>query len=373
MRILHFFKTYWPDTFGGVERSINAIAETTASGGAVHQILALSNNPHDDPLHFNGQTVHQAKRHLAISSTDISFNCLGTLKHLAAESDLIHLHFPWPFMDMMYFMANTGKPTIVTYHADALANPVLEACYAPLRNRFLSSVDAIVPTSENYLASSAVLPRFIDKTRVIPLGLDPASYPQASQSRMQLWQQRLGNRFFLFVGVLRHYKGLNILLEAAGQTAANFVIAGAGPSEAELISTKQRLGLDNVHFVGSIDEEDKIALLSLCAGFIFPSNKRSEAYGLSLMEAAMMGKPMISCEIGTGTSFVNLNNVTGLVVPPNDPRALAHAVNRLDGDASLRHQFGSAARMRFDAELQATTMGDRYLDLYREVLGETAH
>ena len=83
MRILHFFKTYWPDTFGGVERSINAIAETTASGGAVHQILALSNNPHDDPLHFNGQTVHQAKRHLAISSTDISFNCLGNILRVA--------------------------------------------------------------------------------------------------------------------------------------------------------------------------------------------------------------------------------------------------------------------------------------------------
>nr|WP_246673258.1 glycosyltransferase [Mesorhizobium sp. B2-4-14] len=66
-----------------------------------------------------------------------------------------------------------------------------------------------------------------------------------------------------------------------------------------------------------------MALLHNCLGFIFRSNQRSEAYGLSLAEAAMCGKPMISCEVGTGTSYVNKAGETGLVVPPSDPERLA--------------------------------------------------
>src|SRR5690606_23534758 len=86
------------------------------------------------------------------------------------------------------------------------------------------------------------------------------------------------------------------------------------------------LGVHNIHFLGQLSEEDKTVLLMLCYAFVFPSHLRSEAFGLSLLEAAMFGKPMISCEIGTGTSYINYMNNTGYVVPPADSLALANAM-----------------------------------------------
>ncbi len=370
MRILHFYKTYWPETFGGVERTINALAVATSSKHVSHSVLTLSDNPASSPQTFNQQTIHQVKRHFSIASTDFSLTGLRPLKRLCEEADIVQLHYPWPYMDLMYFAARINKPTIVTYHADAMASSLLETVYAPLKRQFLRKVTRIVPTSPNYLDSSADLQPFRNKTQVIPLGLEPESYPEPDPAKITSWAARIKGLFFLFVGVLRHYKGLHVLLRAAKKTNAKIVIAGSGFCEDELRQMKEQLGLDNVLFIGQLEEADKIALLRLCTGFVFPSNKRSEAFGLSLAEAAMMGKPLISCEIGTGTSFVNLDGVTGLVVPPDNPDALSKAMNRLVEDAELSQSMGMAAKQRFDSELNAKRMGARYLELYEKVLRE---
>ena len=82
-------------------------------------------------------------------------------------------------------------------------------------HRFLSSVDRIISTSPNYLETSEVLSHYMDKTDVIPIGLDRAHYSMASDDRLEYWRHRVGGKkFFLFVGVMRYYKGLFVLLEA---------------------------------------------------------------------------------------------------------------------------------------------------------------
>ncbi|TIU86262.1 MAG: glycosyltransferase, partial [Mesorhizobium sp.] len=116
-----------------------------------------------------------------------------------------------------------------------------------------------------------------------------------------------------------------------------------------------------------IAEPRKMALLRNCLGFVFPSNQRSEAYGLSLAEAAMCGKPMISCEIGTGTSYVNKAGRTGLVVPPSDPTQLAEAINRLVERPTEAANWGRAARERYARLFTADRMGKSYAELYRQL------
>ncbi len=216
--------------------------------------------------------------------------------------------------------------------------------YRPLMNRFLGDVDRIVATSDNYVRTSPVLPRFSDKVDVIPLGLDEGDYPRAPATLLQSWRERFPRPFFLFVGVLRYYKGLQYLLRAAQGLAADIVIIGEGPMEAQLQNEAKALSLDNVHFLGKKSDLDKAALLELCKAFVFPSHLRSEAYGLSLIEAAMFAKPMISCEIGTGTSFVNQHQVTGLVVPPADAVELKRAMEVLLGDPEKAGQIWSKTR-----------------------------
>ena len=282
-----------------------------------------------------------------------------------ARADIVHYHFPWPFMDLLHVLHPPGKPTIVTYHSDIVKQKLLLRLYKPLMHRFLSNVDRIVATSPNYLESSETLQRYRDKTEIIPIGLDEADYPRAPEELKGRWKARFPKPFFLFVGVLRYYKGLHTLIEAAKDVDADILIVGEGPVEGELKAQAVRADLTNVHFLGAVSDLDKAALLELCTTFVFPSHLRSEAYGLSLVEAAMFGKPMISCEIGTGTSFVNKDGETGIVVPPEDAGALAGAMTLLSKDGGVSDSCGKRAALRYTNELRADLMVTRYLNLYQ--------
>nr|AIA85260.1 Glycos_transf_1 [uncultured Pseudomonas sp.] len=111
-----------------------------------------------------------------------------------------------------------------------------------------------------------------------------------------------------------------------------------------------------------------MALLQLCRAVVFPSHLRSEAFGVTLLEGAMHGKPLISTEIGTGTSYVNEHNVTGLTVAPSDPTALRTAMDTLAGDPALAARFGQAARLRFETHFTAREMARQYVELYQTLI-----
>ncbi len=239
-------------------------------------------------------------------------------------------------------------------------------------SRFLHSVDRIVAASPNYFSTSDVLRQYREKTRVITYGLDKDGYPKPATQRLEHWREKLGPRFFLFVGVMRYYKGLHILLDALQGTDYPVVIVGAGPLQAELYAQAAALGLRNVHFLGRVDDEDKVALLQLSYAMVFPSHLRSEAFGISLLEGAMYGKPMISSEIGTGTSYINIHGETGLVVPPSQPAAFRQAMRWLWEHPQQAEEMGRNAEARYRQLFTAEEMGRRWSELYRELLEEKA-
>jgi glycosyltransferase involved in cell wall biosynthesis len=159
------------------------------------------------------------------------------------------------------------------------------------------------------------------------------------------------------------------LLEAARGCDYPIVILGSGPLESELRAQAEALGLCNVHFLGWQSDEDKVALLTLCTAMVFPSHLRSEAFGVALVEGTMYGKPMISCEIGTGTTFVNIAGETGLVVPPADAVALREAMRTLWDQPLLAAEMGQRARLRFEQVFTAKAMLASYSELYKSLLG----
>jgi rhamnosyl/mannosyltransferase len=370
MRVLHFYKTYKPDSMGGVEELIGQICSGAAKRGVTSDVLTLSRDT--STVDFGDHLHHRAKLDVEIASSAFSLSAFRRFRELAEHADLIHYHFPWPFADIVHFASRVHKPSIVTYHSDIVRQKVLLQFYKPLRDRFLASVDKIVATSPNYLATSDVLQRYRDKVEVIPIGLDETSYAAPTDEKLRYWRERAGPKFFLFVGNLRYYKGLHVLLDALPGTDFRVVIVGSGPVEQELRAQAERLKLNNVDFVGPVADDDKIALLTLCHALTFPSHLRSEAFGISLLEAAMFGKAMISTEIGTGTSYVNVDGETGLVVPASDPGALREAMGRLWGDEVLTAKLGKRARERFEAKFTAGKMVDAYVDLYRRLIHSSA-
>ena len=370
IKVLHFYKTYYPTSMGGIEQVINQIARSTVSLGVNTEVLSLSATKVERTVEINGHLAHRARMSFEIASTGFSCSAFLRFAQLAKQADIIHYHFPWPFMDLVHFATRIRKPTIVTYHSDIIRQKKLLKLYRPLKNRFLASVDKIVATSPNYFETSEVLAQYRHKTEVIPIGLDKSTFPIPSTQLMDKWRRQLGDRFFLFVGALRYYKGLHILIDALREVDYPVIIVGAGLVELELKEHASQLGLKNIHFLGALPEEDKVALFKLCYAVVFPSHLRSEAFGISLLEGAMYGKPLISSEIGTGTSYININQQTGLVVPPGDATSLAQAMRFLWENPSIAQTLGEQAEKRYLELFTAELMARRYVDVYNNLLSE---
>jgi rhamnosyl/mannosyltransferase len=353
---------------GGVEQVIHQIASGASRLGVDIDVLSLTNEGESSVQVMDGYTLHRVPINFSIASMGVSFAAISAFKTLAAKADVIHYHFPWPFMDVVHFLVGIKKPTVVTYHSDIVRQRFLLKLYRPLKRFFLKDVDAIVASSPNYVMSSELLGRYRDKVRVIPFGLNKGAVTKPSKGLIEQWKAQLGSRFFLFVGVLRYYKGIDVLVEAARGVDFPIVIVGDGPEAQHLKKQVADFGLRNVHFLGAVSDLDKAALMTLCTGFVFPSHLRSEAFGIALLEAAMYGKPMVSCEIGTGTTFINVANETGLVIPPNDAKALRTAMQYLWSHPEEALNMGKSASQRYQALFTSDKMVKAYVSLYHELL-----
>jgi len=368
LRILHAYRTYFPHTQGGLEEVIRQICLNAQPLGAESRVLALSPpSAHKRVIRRAEGRVYLAKRSLEIASCTMSWSALGYFRKLVEWADVIHYHHPWPFADFLHFVTRVKKPTVLTYHSDIVRQKVLGMLYSPFMKRFLADVDRIVCTSENYFATSDVLSRFSEKVEVIPIGVNERSNPQPDEPTLQRVASRYGRDFFLFVGVLRYYKGLHILLDAIKNAPYRVIIVGSGPTEQELKKQAETLRLNNVVFTGYLPDVEKISLFQLCRGVVFPSYMRSEAFGVTLLEGAIYGKPLISTEVGSGTSHVNVDGLTGVVVPPGSPRALREAMDQLHYRPDVARLMGKRARERYEQLFTGQLMGRRYFDLYTEL------
>ena len=368
MRVLHFYKTSFPDTMGGIEQVINQIARGANKFGVKTDVLSLTPERVPRVIEIDGYLAHRAKLDFQIVSTGFSVSSFLRFAQLAKKADVIHYHFPWPFMDVVHFACKVKKPTLVTYHSDIVRPKRLLKLYRPLQLKFLGDMSRIVATSPNYLATSDILAKYKHKVIIIPIGLDKTTYPEPSIEKLVYWRDMFGPKFFLFVGVLRYYKGLHILIEAAQGVDYPIVVVGAGPIEEELKVQVAQLKLRNIHFLGHVQDEDKVALLILCYCVLFPSHLRSEAFGISLLEGAMYGKPMISSEIGTGTTFINIADETGLVVSPSDPIVMRQAMRYLWEHPEKAAEMGRRAEERYWRHFTADQMVRSYVDLYGDLV-----
>ncbi|WP_437615208.1 glycosyltransferase family 4 protein [Erwinia sp. V71] len=369
INVLHFFKTYYPNTYGGIEQVIFQICEGAAQHGVNSIVEYVSPSGDSDIECFHHHKIVRDHQFFDVASTPFSISSIRKFKKLAESADIIHYHFPYPFSDVLHFICGVNKPTVVSYHSDIIKQKYLLKLYKPLMNKFLGSVTAIVATSPNYLATSETLRKFDYKASVIPIGIDESHYRVSDKINIEKWRSFLPERFFLFIGNLRYYKGLNTLIDAMGENEdIDVVIIGSGPLDKELKEKVAERKIDNIHFLGALPDEDKNTLLELCYGIVFPSQLRTEAFGITLLEGAMYGKPLISCEIGTGTSFINIHRETGLVIKPSDPKELSNAMKFIWENKDISQEMGNNAKKRFFELFTADKMVGKYVELYKECL-----
>jgi rhamnosyl/mannosyltransferase len=366
MRILHIYKDYHP-VLGGIENNLRQLARTQAAWG--HEVTVLVTNPQGARTTVGieeGVRVIRAARLATLASTPLSPALIGQIGR--QRPDITHLHFPYPIGEIGQLLCGRGRPTVITYHSDVVRQAGILRLYAPVLRRVLARADRILVSSPAYRDSSPYLRPLAARCTVVPIGIEYDRFATPRPDEAARWRARYPGPLLLFVGRLRYYKGLNYLLAAMVEIPATLLIAGDGPEAPALRAQAQALGVaGRVHFLGDVAEADLPGLYQAADVFVLPSSRRSEAYGIALLEAMAAGVAVISTELGTGTSWLNRHGETGLVVPPCDPVTLAAALRELLTDEERRRHLAEAAQTRaaaFDLKHQVAQV----LAVYEEVL-----
>ena len=187
---------------------------------------------------------------------------------------------------------------------------------------------------------------------VVPNGVDTARFATPRVARPMTTAITIAN--------LRAEKGHDVLIEAIGALGADcpelrFVFVGDGPCRTKLEQLAAQRGVGHrVRFLG--ERDDVPALLAAADLFVLPS--RTEAFPNSVMEAMAAGLPVIASGVGGILELVE-DGVSGVLVPPGDPIALARAIAHVAGDpagaAATGHRAYERARDRFSMEQMVST------------------
>lgn len=372
MRVLYLYKDYYP-ILGGIENHIKMLAEGLHARGQEVQVLVTNTSRKTVTETLNDVPVIKTGRQLNISSAPVSLAFYPWLHRLEQDTDIAHAHMPYPPGELGQLLFGRSRRFVVTYHSDIVRQRVLGALYRPFLWQVLRRARLIAAATPVHVQSSPFLRRYAEKCRIIPYGIDlqPFTLEPSRAATVAAWRARFGNRpLLLFVGRLRHYKGIGTLIEAMRQVdGAHAVIVGVGQMEDQWRGLADQAALlDRITFVGELSDDEVIGLYHAASIFVLPSTNRAEMFGIVQLEAMACGLPLICTELGTGTSYVNQHGVTGLVVPPNDPDGLAAAIRQLVANPELRTQMGVAGRRRVEQEFKHEVMLDRVMDFYREAL-----
>jgi len=238
MKVLHCYRTYYPDPPGGLQEAIRQMCLGMQRYGVKNKVFCLSRKPIPRKIDRTECQVIRSRSWASPASCDLgAINAFAEYSRLAREADIIHYQFPWPFGDLLHLTVGHGTPSILTYHSDIIRQRWLSRLYRPLMWKMLVQMRFIIATSPVYAKTSQILthPLIREKVKVIPLGIDEKSYPETSDENVFVRTGiNIGEPYFLFIGVLRYYKGVHFLIKAAKYVKAKVVIAGIGPEERRL-------------------------------------------------------------------------------------------------------------------------------------------
>ena len=370
-RIVVLAKYYFPYN-GGIENATRVFCEGLARTYDV-KVIAFNHQPG-----FVSETVHgiAIERHSVqgtLKSQPLSISYFWAA--LRSRANITHYHAP----NVVASLALALRPPrrlIVVHHMDIYGRPQLRRVARHLYDAVLRRSKLLVVTSLKNARVSADI-RVDVPTRAVPLGIDPNSYKvdEALRAEASAWRRELAgnNPLIGFVGRHVRYKGLDVLLKAMVHLPdAHLAVAGDGPQNALLRGQAAALGLtDRVHFLGEVSHRDKLKLLTAITAFAFPSTEITEAFGISQLEAMLLGAPVVASDLPTGVSDVSRNDETALTVPPDDPSALAVALRLLLENHSLRERLADKAKAEVLKHFTVTEMTRRFNNLNDEVLNDS--
>ena len=379
LRVVHLGK-YYPPAPGGIESLVRDLAIAQSNQGMDVSAQVFHHEPISVTTSENDQGVEVVRhaRTAGFARLDYSTHLIDQIRH--SKPDILHLHVPNPSMILALlkighkFLDQT--PVIVTYHSDIIRQILRAAAFRPFENRLYRYVSAVCPTSPMYANGSRFLRNNRRLLRPVPLGLNLDRFLNPSTEEIlqshELKQQSNGP-IWLACGRLVYYKGFLTAIRALNRTRSKgeLWIIGTGPDEGSLRHEVEKLKLtERVKFLGHVPST--VPYYHAAEAFWFPSNARSEAFGLAQVEAMASGCPVINTDIpNSGVSWVSQDQITGLTVPVGDVDALANAADRLASEPDLRARFSANARRRATEQFDIRVMARRNASVYDSILGRS--
>lgn len=366
MKILQLGKFY--PIGGGVEKVMLDLTEGLSARGMACDMLCACEEPKEIRLNDYGRVIC-AKSPVKLAATMISPSMVFTLRRIAEEYDIIHVHHPDPMACLALFLSGYQGKVVLHWHSDILKQKVLLKFYRPLQEWLIKRADVIVGTTPVYVQQSSALQKVQEKVEFIPIGIKELA--PDPEKVAQIRQQYAGKKIVYSLGRLVGYKGYEYLVEAAAALSDEYVvlIGGKGPLHENLQQRIEELGLqDKVKLLGYIADEDSASYFGACDVFCLSSIWKTEAFAIVQVEAMACGKPVVATRIPeSGVSWVNRHEYSGLNVPVEDGKALAEAIRTLTDTDEVYRKYGEQARKLYEERYTYNLMIDRCMELYERL------
>lgn len=351
MKILFVVPHYYP-MIGGVESYVQTLANGLKGK---HQIVVVTSGAKAEKVTHDGVILYRLPHRLRFSNTPIGFLWYFRLRRIIKreQPDVINAHSPVPYMADMARLACQGVPFVVTYHAGSmvkgnggLVDTLLGLYEYRLLPALFHTVRAVVAIDQPFVKK-----HIADDSKVtfIPPGIDTDLFrPKQSKKTVDV----------TFVGRIERtseWKGLDVLLKAVAiDKETTLQVIGDGDAIDWYKDLARELGIEkNVVFAGLLRGESLADAYRRSRIVVLPSKTESESFGMVLAEAQACGVAVIGSRIG-GIPNVILENETGVLVPPNQPQALADAIHELLQSKARIKAYGEAgsrhARTAFSQE-----------------------
>lgn len=320
----------------------------------------------------------------------------GMARALArVQPDVVHLHNVYHQLSPSILgpVRRAGVPCVMTLHDYKLACPsyqmldhgeLCDACvtggtwHAAQRRCKGGSLAA-----SSLLALESGLHRLTGAYRGVDLFLSPSSFLAGVMRRAGVFPDRLRvvphfaevspvrpdperRSGFLFAGRLSREKGVDVLIDAMGALpeTARLSVAGDGPERVALERQAAAVAPGRVAFLGRLPKPDLQDLLQGSLASVLPA-RWNENQPMTVLEALGAGVPVVCTDLGGLPELVS-HGVDGLVVPPDDPAALAAALVALSTDPVRAARMGAAGRVKVERELSPQAHLERLDAAYAE-------
>lgn len=371
--------SYFYPKIGGVENYAYLLAKNLVSTGN-YTISIITSKPEGEEVtkkSFDSMTVYYLPTRFKISNTPINLQWYSYVKKIldVEKPDLIHAHSPVPYLPDIAAWAGNSYPLVLTYHSGSMLKgagliDIVIGIYEKIFLRKLfHQAKAIVAVSEKFARQT--FPEYNEKIYFIPTGVDLQRFRKTPLPHTEN---------ITFVGRIEHsssWKGIEPLLLSMVQVlksrpSATLELVGGGDAIAHFQNRAKELDISHaVIFSGPLLGKDLVAAYERSKMVVLPSISESEAFSVTLIEAMASGRPIIGTSIG-GTPQVIDNGKNGLLVPPNDPNALANAIIRVLENNEFAIDLaknGAERSIHYSWDIQ----GKKYSDLFQKVLKSGTH